>query len=268
MHTHEQPDDNGPPIIDRRRALRVSGGAGLGLGVVGLAARGASSAALAAAATGSDSTIPTASEEIPDETGGPFPGDGTNGANVLAEEGVVRSDITASFGTATGVATGIPLTVVLNVQNVANGGNPLTGAAVYLWHCDAEGNYSLYSEGVTEENYLRGVQEVDADGNATFTTIYPGCYSGRWPHIHFEVYESLAAATNGRNAIKTSQLAFPQGVSETAYADDRYPTSTDNLEQLSLESDNVFGEDSAALQLAIMSGDNDSGYTATLAVGV
>jgi hypothetical protein len=82
------------------------------------------------------------------------------------------------------------------------------------------------------------------------------------------VYESLAAATNGRNAIKTSQLAFPQGVSETAYADDRYPTSTDNLEQLSLESDNVFGEDSAALQLAIMSGDNDSGYTATLAVGV
>ena len=178
--------------------------------MVGLAARGASSAALAAAATGSDSTIPTASEEIPDETGGPFPGDGTNGVNVLAEDGVVRSDITASFGAATGVATGIPLNVVLNVQDVANGGNPLTGAAVYLWHCDAEGNYSLYSEGVTEENYLRGVQEVDADGNATFTTIYPGCYSGRWPHIHFEVYESLEAATNGRNAIKTSQLAFPQ----------------------------------------------------------
>ena len=158
--------------------------------------------------------------------------------------------------------------MVLNVQDVANGGNPLTGAAVYVWHCDAEGNYSLYSDGVTEENYLRGVQEVDADGNATFTTIYPGCYSGRWPHIHFEVYESLEAATTGSNAIKTSQLAFPEGVSETVYADDRYPSSTDNLDDLSLESDMVFGEDSAALQMAIMSGDNEAGYTAVLAVGV
>ena len=190
------------------------------------------------------------------------------GSTCSTEDGVVRSDITSSFGSASGVADGIPLDVVLNVQDVANGGNPLTGAAVYLWHCDAEGSYSLYSDGVTEENYLRGVQEVDADGNVTFTTIYPGCYSGRWPHIHFEVYESLAAATNGRNAIKTSQLAFPEGVSETVYADDRYPASTDNLDDLSLESDMVFGEDSAALQMAIMSGDNDAGYTAVLAVGV
>ena len=82
------------------------------------------------------------------------------------------------------------------------------------------------------------------------------------------MYESLEAATNGRNAIKTSQLAFPEGVSETVYADDRYPASTDNLDDLSLESDMVFGEDSAALQMAIMSGDNDAGYTAVLAVGV
>jgi protocatechuate 3,4-dioxygenase beta subunit len=257
-----QPDPHDPTTLDRRRALRVLGGAGIGLGVVAVAGR------QALAATGSDSTIPTATKEIPDETGGPFPGDGTNGVNVLAEEGVVRSDITTSFGSASGVADGIPLQVALNVQDVANGGNPLTGAAVYIWHCDAEGNYSLYSDGVTEENYLRGVQEVDAEGNATFTTIYPGCYPGRWPHIHFEVYESLEAATNGQNAIKTSQLAFPEGVSDTVYADDRYPSSTDNLDDLSLESDMVFGEDSAALQMAIMSGDNEAGYTAVLAVGV
>jgi protocatechuate 3,4-dioxygenase beta subunit len=262
---HISPDDQERTVLDRRRALRLLGGTGLGLGVAGLAARGVSAATLAAA---TDSTIPTASEEIPDETGGPFPGDGTNGVNVLAEDGVVRSDITTSFGSATGVADGIPLTVVLNVQDVANGGNPLPGAAVYIWHCDAEGGYSLYSQGITEENYLRGVQEVDTDGNVTFTTIYPGCYTGRWPHIHFEVYETLAAATSGRNAIKTSQLAFPQGVSETVYADDRYPVSTENLERISLESDMVFGEDGAAYQMAMMSGDNDTGYTAVLAVGV
>jgi protocatechuate 3,4-dioxygenase beta subunit len=259
MNQSSSPDDHDRPVLDRRRALRVLGGTGLGLGVAGLAARGVRAAA--------DSTIPTATEEIPDETGGPFPGDGTNGPNVLAAD-AVRSDITSSFGSASGVADGVPLKVVLNVQDVADGGNPLTAAAVYLWHCDAEGRYSLYSEGATEENYLRGVQEVDAEGNVTFTTIYPGCYPGRWPHIHFEVYETLAAATNGRNAIKTSQLAFPQGVSETVYADDRYPVSIGNLERISLESDMVFGEDSAEHQMAIMTGDNDTGYTAVLAVGV
>jgi protocatechuate 3,4-dioxygenase beta subunit len=265
MQHNTQPDHPGETNFDRRRALRLLGGTGLGLGVAGLVARGVSAATLAAA---TDSTIPTATDEIPDETGGPYPGDGTNGPNVLADDGVVRSDITSSFGSATGVADGIPLQVVLNVQDVANGGNPLAGAAVYLWHCDAEGRYSLYSEGATEENYLRGVQEVDAAGNVTFATIYPGCYSGRWPHIHFEVYKTLEAATSGRNAIKTSQLAFPQGVSETVYADDRYPVSIENLDRISLESDMVFGEDSAAHQMAIMTGDNEAGYTAVLAVGI
>ena len=199
--------------LDRRRVLRLIGGAGIGAGLAGLALRNLGSSGLAAAATGTDSTIPTATDEIPDETGGPYPGDGTNGVNVLTEDGIVRSDITPSFGAASGTADGVPLEVVLNVQDVANGGNPLTGAAVYLWHCDAEGRYSLYTEGATEENYLRGVQEVDADGNVRFTSIYPGCYSGRWPHIHFEVYESLESATVGNNAIKTSQLAFPQATS-------------------------------------------------------
>jgi protocatechuate 3,4-dioxygenase beta subunit len=256
-------DDRSP--LDRRRALVMLGGSGLGVGFV--AAR-LDLAKVASVASGVDSTVPTATEEIADETGGPFAADGTNGVNALAEDGVVRSDITSSFGTATGVADGVPLEVVLDVQDLANGGDPLTGAAVYLWHCDAEGRYSLYSDGATDENYLRGVQEVDGDGTVTFTSIFPGCYAGRWPHIHFEVYESLDAATNGRNAIKTSQLAFPQTVAETVYADDRYPGSADNLAQLSLQSDMVFADDGAVLQLATMSGDNDAGYAALLAVGV
>jgi protocatechuate 3,4-dioxygenase beta subunit len=254
-----------PSLLDRRRALRLLGGAGLG---VGLVAASLDLSGVAHAASGADSTTPTATEEIPDETGGPFPADGTNGVNALTEDGVVRSDITSSFGASSGVADGIPLQVVLHVQDLANGGDPLTGAAVYLWHCDAEGRYSLYSEGATEENYLRGVQQVDGDGSVTFTSIFPGCYPGRWPHLHFEVYESLDAATNGRNAIKTSQLAFPQTVAETVYADVRYPGSADNLAQLSLQSDMVFADDGAVLQLATMSGDNDAGYAALLAVGV
>ena len=51
-----------------------------------------------------DSSVEVADGEIPEETAGPYPGDGSNGPNVLAESGVVRSDITTSFGDASGVA--------------------------------------------------------------------------------------------------------------------------------------------------------------------
>ena len=121
FHSTMQNDElNGhdPSVLDRRRALRMLGGAGLG---VGLVAVGLDLAKVASAASGADSTIPTATEEIPDETGGPFPADGTNGVNALSEDGVVRSDITSSFGAATGVADGVPLQVVLNVQDLADG---------------------------------------------------------------------------------------------------------------------------------------------------
>lgn len=95
---------------------------------------------------------------IPEETAGPYPGDGSNGPNALTESGVVRSDITSSFGSASGAAEGIPVTIELMVQDTADGCSPLAGAAVYIWHCDREGRYSMYSDGATDQNYLRGVQ--------------------------------------------------------------------------------------------------------------
>ena len=109
--------------------------------------------------------------------------------------GVVRQDITSSFGTATATAEGVPLTFTLTLLDNANGCVPLAGAAVYAWHCDRDGQYSLYDSSLTNENYLRGVQEADANGQVTFTSIFPGAYSGRWPHIHFEVFESMNNAT-------------------------------------------------------------------------
>src|SRR4029453_1536909 len=125
---------------------------------------------------------------------GPLPGDGSNGPNALTQSGVVRSDIRSSFAGLSGTADGIPLTIMLTIVSASTCA-PLPGYAVYVWHCSREGLYSLYSPGVTDQNYLRGVQETDANGQVTFTSIFPACYSGRWPHIHFEVYPSLAAAT-------------------------------------------------------------------------
>jgi protocatechuate 3,4-dioxygenase beta subunit len=125
----------------------------------------------------------------------------------------------------------------------------------------------MYSAGAENENYLRGVQETDADGRVTFTSIFPACYSGRWPHIHFEVYATVDEATGGGEPVATSQLAFPEDVCATVYATEGYEQSVANVARVSLDTDMVFA-DGVSQQLASMSGDVDSGYTATLTVPV
>ena len=125
----------------------------------------------------------------------------------------------------------------------------------------------MYSQGVTDENYLRGVQETDANGQVTFLSIFPAAYSGRWPHIHFEVYENLAGATSGGNVLVTSQLALPEDVCNVVFASASYESSVKNMAQTSLSSDNVFS-DGATLELATITGSVAGGLTATLTVAV
>jgi protocatechuate 3,4-dioxygenase beta subunit len=185
---------------------------------------------------------------------------------VLTASGVVRSDIRSSIGTSTTTAKGVPLKTVLTIVDKSTC-KPIAGAAVYLWHCDQSGNYSMYSQGVTNENYLRGVQETDSSGQVTFTSIFPAAYSGRWPHIHFEVFPSLAVATNGKNKKATSQLALPEDVCKAVFATSGYEASIKNLSQVSLKTDNVFS-DGVSKQTPTMSGDVTNGYTARLDVGV
>jgi protocatechuate 3,4-dioxygenase beta subunit len=205
--------------------------------------------------------------EVPDETGGPYPGDGSNGVNVLDDSGIVRSDIRSSFGASATLAQGVPLTIALTVRDAATGA-ALVGKGVYLWHCDQAGRYSLYSSGVENENYLRGVQETDSAGTVTFTSIYPACYSGRWPHIHFEVYDDVATAVASGPIVKTSQIALPEETNALVYATSGYEQSVRNASQISLQSDNVFGDDGGIHQIATMSGSVDAGYTASLTIGV
>jgi protocatechuate 3,4-dioxygenase beta subunit len=155
----------------------------------------------------------------------------------------------------------------MTLIDVAGGGATLAGAAVYLWHCTADGQYSLYDDAVAGENFLRGVQESDADGRLAFDTIFPGAYAGRWPHIHFEVYAGLAAATAGTGKLRTSQIAIPQDICEAAYATAGYEQSVRNLAGTSLESDMVFS-DGYASQLAKSSGSVEDRVTLALNVGV
>jgi protocatechuate 3,4-dioxygenase beta subunit len=254
-------------LLSRRRLLAVFGigAAGLGLAACGVGSSGSTSSSSASASGASASG---ASGEIPDETAGPYPGDGSNGPDVLEQSGIVRRDIRSSFGEYSGTAEGVPMTLELVVADLANGSVPFEGVAVYVWHCSREGGYSLYSDGVEDQNFLRGVQIADADGRVTFTSIFPACYDGRWPHIHFEVYPDQAAISDATSAIATSQVALPQDVCEQVYAQDGYESSVRNLSRVGLEGDNVFGDDGGASQLGTVTGDVTTGYTVTLAVGV
>lgn len=224
--------------------------------------------------TGSTSGTCTAAAS---ETAGPYPSDGSNtvnGAvsNVLAESGVVRSDIRSSFGSSITVAPGVPLTLTLTLLNSNNLCTPLSGYAIYLWHCTRDGLYSLYSSSVQNENFLRGVQVADANGQVTFTTIFPGCYSGRYPHMHFEIYPSLAMATLYTNRVFTSQMALARDICSTVYSGATgYSASSSNLAGVTIASDNVFSDNTTAQMTAMtpsLSGSISDGYTGSLTIGV
>ena len=75
---------------------------------------------------------------------------------------------------------------------------PLPGAVVDIWQCDAVGEYS--------DDHLRGYQVTDDRGAAHFLTIYPGWYSGRTIHIHFKI--------RSKNHEFTSQLYFDDALTD------------------------------------------------------
>lgn len=289
-HDHTDHDDFGglhrdlPGLLGRRNALKLFAGVGL-MTLVGCSSNSksatstdGSAADTTGAASSSDSTLAAAAAitqattgdcaQIPSETGGPFPGDGTNGPNVLTEKDVVRSDIRKSIGAASGTAEGVPLKITFQLTSTSKNCAAMAGAAVYAWHCDRGGNYSMYSDAAASENYLRGVQVSDAQGSLTFQSIFPAAYSGRWPHVHFEVYENVAAATSGGTPLLTSQLALPQDTCDLVYATAGYEASVSNMAQTSLANDNVFSDDGAVHELGFVTGSIADGLTVTLPVAV
>lgn len=278
-------------MLARRRALKWFAGAGTAALVAGCGSGDDASTASVTTVSGTTATptptpsatatsTPTATSTgtcvvDPTETAGPYPGDGTNTAsgstsNVLTVSGIVRSDIRPSFISSTNVAGGVKVTITLTLVNVNATCAPLAGYAVYLWQADRQGHYSLYT--AAAESYLRGVQVTDANGQVTFTTIYPGCYDGRWPHMHFEVFSSLSNALGGRYSILTSQLAMPAAVSSAVYADaTTYPSSATNFARVSLSSDMVFADNTAAQiaqQTPTFTGSVAAGYTAAATIGI
>lgn len=261
----------------RRNVLRLLGMSGASFLIGGCGGGGSSDTATSTSgsSTGDSSSTSGCSVTV-SETEGPYPADGSNSSNgtlrnALITSGVVRTDIRPSFGgVSSNVAAGLPVTLAIQLVNTNASCAPLAGYAIYLWHCTQSGQYSLYD--LPNENYLRGVQVTDANGLATFTTIFPGCYAGRWPHIHFEIYPSLASATSYANKVLTSQFALPSATCNTVYnLSSGYTSSRSNFLSLSLASDNVFGNNTSAQITAMtpaFTGDANNGYAATATVGL
>ena len=275
----------------RHRALKWFAGAGTAALVAGCGGSDGVSGSVAVVSSSIATPTPTPSATVtptptasgtsaacvadPAETAGPYPGDGTNTAsgamsNVLNVSGIVRSDIRPSLLSTTTVATGVLLKITLTLVDVNATCAPLAGYAVYLWHCYRQGLYSLYT--APAESYLRGVQVTDANGQVSFTTIFPGCYDGRWPHMQLEVFSSLSNALGGRYAVLTSQLAMPSAACSAVYADAAtYPSSAAKFARISLSSDGIFGDNTAAQvaqQTPVFSGNVTAGYNATALIDV
>ena len=244
--------------LDRRRML---GGLALGLGGAALAACGSRAGALAGG---------RACAATPTELKGPFPADGSNGRprpiNVLNSEAVIREDIRPSFAGLQGRAAGVPVQLELRLVD-ARTCRPLPHHGVYLWQNDAAGKYSLYD--LPEANYLRGLQLANRAGELKFTTIMPGCYGGRYPHCHFELFSSAAPALGGEAPLLVSQFAFPEDECRAVYESDaRYGDSLRNLGRQPLSRDFVFGDTGAAGQVVTLAGSPIMGYRGFLTIAL
>jgi len=267
-------------MLARRRMLGLLAAGGGALLLDACGGSGDSSTTSTSASTGTTTTTTgtgttsSSCASTPTETNGPYPSDGSNMANgvlsnILNTSGVARSDIRSSFAGLSGAASGVQVTLTITLQNTNASCAALSDYAIYLWHADQNGQYSIYD--LPQQNYLRGVQSTNTSGQATFTTIFPGCYAGRYPHIHFEVYRSLSTATNYSNRLLVSQFAMPAAACTAVYAAGGYPNSASRFTQTNTASDNVFGDNTAA-QIAAMTpaltGSPSVGYTGSVTVGL
>jgi protocatechuate 3,4-dioxygenase beta subunit len=231
--------------VSRRDALSLLGlgGAAMSLGC------GSDSSASPTATTGTTTTGGTnatgACAVTPTETIGPYP----------SLTNFIRSDIREG-------KSGLPLTLVITVVNANNSCSPVANAAVDIWQCDAQGQYSEYAQpgyNGTGQTFLRGIQTTDASGRVTFTTVFPGWYQGRATHIHVEV-------KIGGAVVKVTQIAFEESLIAAVYATGVYASKGRN--PTSNAGDMVFADSLSSELATITGGDTTNGYSAAFTVGI
>lgn len=220
--------------MERKEFLRK-----LGLTMVVAPLMSACSAEDDPAADNLDSNNNGACTTTPSETAGPYP---TKDPTSLIMEDI-RSD-----------RQGVTMNAQITIKDKNTNCATLEGVVVDIWHCDKDGNYSEYG-GSSAVHFLRGRQASTAEGLVGFTTIFPGWYSGRSPHIHVHVYDS-----SGKSLLVT-QIAFPKDVCDTVYTTSSFYSSRGKADTTN-ERDGIFA-DGYTNELALLSGNVTDGYTLT-----
>ena len=218
--------------VSRRRFLALAGGAGLTAVLAGCTGDGGGEAGTTAAGPGATTTGTGGTPDCvltPELTEGPY----------YLDLDLVRRDITEG-------REGMPFDLSVVVLD-ADSCEPIENAAVDLWHCDAGGQYS----GVEGDSgtFLRGVQMTDADGAATFRTVFPGWYSGRAVHIHVKVNLSGAETFTG-------QLFFDGETLDAVYA--TAPYTARGAADVPNDADGIFGQSEGATIVAVEVADGAS----------
>lgn len=247
------------PTFTRRKALNLLGTAGFfGIGSMMMGIHACESTDESPTpdpgTTGTPETTPgptpSTCTEIPSETAGPYP----DSTGMVDDPEYYRQDITEG-------KSGVPLTLILTVVDVSDKCAFVEDATVEIWHCDASGFYSEYSQpgyNGTGTTFLRGLQVSSASGQVTFKTIYPGWYQGRATHIHAQIY------VNG-SVVKVTQFAFPENITQEVYKVSPYSSKGQN--SLTNASDNVFS-DGTSYEMLTLSGSTSAGYVASIVVGL
>jgi len=210
---------------------------------------GSDSSTTSGSGTSSGSCTATSSE-----TAGPYP--------TKTPSSFVRSNIVDG-------QAGVPLTIKITIKNLNSSCAALSGALVDIWHCTAVGYYSEYvvapgggysSVDYTASHFLRGRQTTDSNGLVTFTSIFPGWYSSRAPHIHVHIYNASGTS------LLVTQIALPTDICNTVYTT-ASDYSAHGTQDTANSADSVFS-DSLANELATVTGSVSAGYVLTHTINV